>query len=263
MLILPRNHNERIPHILVIGGAGFIGSHVNLSLGGREFPTVVLDNLSTGHEWAVLCGNFIRGDMSDHVLLSNIFRKYHADMVMHFSAYSLVEEATNNPLMYYRNNVANTLQLLEVMMEYGVNKIVFSSTAAVYGEPNHIPIGEEHLTRPINPYGNSKLAIENMLKDCDRAYALKYVSLRYFNATGADENGRVGEWHEPESHLIPRILRVATSIKSGSPRESCPMSKLMERIITLQTGHASAIISMSTTLRMPRSGDGVPERGWR
>jgi len=203
-------------NILIIGGAGYIGSHVNLLLGERNYPTVVLDNLSKGHKRAVLSGEFILGDMADELLLVNIFRQYPIDIVMHFSAYSIVDESVSNPLKYYRNNIANTLKLLEVMLEHGVKKIVFSSTAAVYGEPNYVPIDEEHSTIPTNPYGKTKLTIENMLKDCDRAYGLKYVSLRYFNAAGADEKGRIGEWHEPETHLIPRILSVAKLIKNGS-----------------------------------------------
>jgi len=202
--------------ILIIGGAGYIGSHVNLQLGERRYSTVVLDNLSKGHKWAVLYGDFFLGDMGDRALLSNIFNKYEVDIVMHFSAYSIVEESVIYPLQYYRNNIANTLKLLEVMVEVGIKKIVFSSTAAVYGEPKAIPIPEEHLTNPTNPYGKTKLVIENMLKDCDRAYGLKFISLRYFNAAGADDNGRIGELHEPETHLIPRILRTAKLIKNGA-----------------------------------------------
>lgn len=203
-------------NILVIGGAGYIGSHVNLLLGERKYSTVVLDNLSKGHKNAVLSGEFIVGDMADELLLNNIFKQYSIDIVMHFSAYSIVDESVSNPLKYYSNNVANTLKLLQVMLEHGVKKIVFSSTTAVYGEPNYVPIDEEHSTIPTNPYGKTKLTIENMLKDCDRAYGLKYVSLRYFNAAGADEKGRIGELHEPETHLIPRILRVAKLIKKGA-----------------------------------------------
>jgi len=202
--------------ILIIGGAGYIGSHVNLLLGERRYSTIVLDNLSKGHKWAVLYGDFLLGDMGDHTLLSNIFNKYDVDIVMHFSAYSIVEESVISPLPYYRNNIANTLKLLEVMVEVGIKKIVFSSTAAVYGEPKTIPIPEEHFTNPTNPYGKTKLVIENMLKDCDRAYGLKFVSLRYFNAAGADDKGRIGELHEPETHLIPRILRIAKLIKNGT-----------------------------------------------
>ncbi len=202
--------------ILIIGGAGYIGSHVNLLLGERQYSTAVLDNLSKGHKWAVLHGEFFLGDMGDPLLLSNIFNQYDVDIVMHFSAYSIVEESVMSPLQYYRNNIANTLKLLEVMIERDIKKIVFSSTAAVYGEPKSVPIDEEHVTNPTNPYGKTKLAIENMLKDCDRAYGLKFVSLRYFNAAGADENGRIGELHDPETHLIPRILRIAKLIKSGA-----------------------------------------------
>ena len=203
-------------YILIIGGAGYIGSHVNLLLGESQYSTVVLDNLSKGHRRAVLCGEFICGDMADRLLLSKIFRDYPIDTVMHFSADSIVGESMKSPLKYYRNNLANTLNLLEVMIENDVKKIVFSSTAAVYGEPEYVPIDERHPTVPTNPYGNTKLAIENMLKDCDQAYGLKYVSLRYFNAAGADEKGRIGESHNPETHLIPKILNVARTVKNGS-----------------------------------------------
>lgn len=141
----------------------------------------------------------------------------------HFSAHSIVGEAMSNPLAYYRNNVANTLTMLEIMLEHGVKKIVFSSTAAVYGEPGYIPIDEAHPTSPTNPYGKTKLAIENMLEDCDRAYGLKYVSLRYFNAAGADEKGRIGECHDPETHLIPKILHVAKSVKNGNGGDHPPV----------------------------------------
>lgn len=213
--------------ILVIGGAGYIGSHVNLHLGERKYSTVVLDNLYKGHKWAVLCGDFVCGDMADHNLLSKIFRAYPIDMVMHFSADSIVGESMESPLKYYRNNVANTLNLLEVMVEHGVKKIVFSSTAAVYGEPEYVPIDEKHPTVPTNPYGKTKLAIENMLEDCDRAYGLKYVSLRYFNAAGADEKGRIGECHNPETHLIPRILAVAKSV-SFHPETPLPWREGMK-----------------------------------
>jgi UDP-glucose 4-epimerase len=203
-------------HILVIGGAGYIGSHVNLLLGERNYPTVVLDNLSKGHREAVLCGEFVLGDMADDLLLSTLLKNFDIDVVMHFSAFSIVEESVSSPLKYYRNNIANTLKLLEVMIEHGVKKIVFSSTAAIYGEPTYVPIDEGHPKNPTNPYGKTKLAIENMLKDCDRAYGLRCVSLRYFNAAGADEKGRIGELHEPETHLIPRILSVAKLIKNRS-----------------------------------------------
>jgi UDP-glucose 4-epimerase len=209
-------------HVLIIGGAGYIGSHVNLLLGERKYSTVVLDNLSKGHKRAVLCGEFVLGDMADHLLLSTVFKEYNIDVVMHFSAYSIVEESMTSPLKYYRNNIANTLNLLEVMIDQGIKKIVFSSTAAVYGEPKYVPIDEKHPTNPTNPYGRTKLAIENMLKDCIRAYGLSYVALRYFNAAGADAEGRIGELHEPETHLIPRILKVAKSIKNDLARGRYP-----------------------------------------
>jgi UDP-glucose 4-epimerase len=202
--------------ILIIGGAGYIGSHVNLMLGERKYPTVVLDNLSKGHRWAVLSGEMIHGDMADQALLGKVFRDFQVDTVMHFSAFSIVEESVGNPLKYYRNNIANAIKLLEVMVEHGVKNIVFSSSAAVYGEPKYVPIDEDHPPNPTNPYGRTKLGIEGMLKDCDRAYGLRHVSLRYFNAAGADEKGRIGEDHAPETHLIPKVLKVAKLTKNRS-----------------------------------------------
>ncbi|MGD9278272.1 MAG: UDP-glucose 4-epimerase GalE, partial [Desulfobacterales bacterium] len=168
------------------------------------------DDLSTGHRELVTGGEFIEGGLGDRVLLDNLFSSHTISAVMHFAAFSLVGESVENPLKYYRNNMAATAELLDSMIRHDVKRFIFSSTAAVYGEPVDIPITEEHPCNPTNPYGASKIAVERMLKDCDSAYGLKYISLRYFNASGADESGNIGERHHNETHLIPLILEVAT-----------------------------------------------------
>lgn len=193
--------------ILVVGGAGYIGSHVVKKLVETK-PVVVLDNLSTGHRHLVdKRAVFVHGDLGDRTTLVRIFEKYPIDAVMHFAANSLVGESVVEPMKYYKNNVAATLTLLETMMEYGVKRFIFSSTAAVYGIPNVDLITEDCPTNPINPYGRSKLMIEHMLSDFASAYDLRYVVLRYFNAAGAHESGEIGEDHHPETHLIPLILQ--------------------------------------------------------
>ncbi|SFA55969.1 UDP-galactose 4-epimerase [Anoxybacillus pushchinoensis] len=193
--------------ILVVGGAGYIGSHVVKKLVETK-PIVVLDNLSTGHRHLVdKRAVFVHGDLGDRATLVRIFEKYPIDAVMHFAANSLVGESVVEPMKYYKNNVAATLTLLETMMEYGVKRFIFSSTAAVYGIPNVDLITEDCPTNPINPYGRSKLMIEHMLSDFASAYDLRYVVLRYFNAAGAHESGDIGEDHHPETHLIPLILQ--------------------------------------------------------
>ncbi|ASA96993.1 MULTISPECIES: UDP-glucose 4-epimerase GalE [Anoxybacillus] len=193
--------------ILVVGGAGYIGSHVVKKLVETK-PIVVLDNLSTGHRHLVdKRAVFVHGDLGDRTTLVRIFEKYPIDAVMHFAANSLVGESVVEPMKYYKNNVAATLTLLETMMEYGVKRFIFSSTAAVYGIPNVDLITEDCPTNPINPYGRSKLMIEHMLSDFASAYDLRYVVLRYFNAAGAHESGEIGEDHHPETHLIPLILQ--------------------------------------------------------
>ena len=193
--------------ILVVGGAGYIGSHVVKELVETK-PIVVLDNLSTGHRHLVdKRAVFVHGDLGDRTTLVRIFEKYPIDAVMHFAANSLVGESVAEPMKYYKNNVAATLTLLETMMEYDVKRFIFSSTAAVYGIPNVDLITEDCPTNPINPYGRSKLMIEHMLSDFASAYDLRYVVLRYFNAAGAHESGDIGEDHHPETHLIPLILQ--------------------------------------------------------
>ena len=199
--------------ILVTGGAGYIGSHCVLALLDKGYEVVIFDNLSTGHieivEKLKQYGNieFCQGDLKNPQDIKELFDKYPIEAVIHFAAYSQVAESVKNPQKYYLNNVGGTINLLCAMLENGVKKIVFSSTAATYGEPQYIPIDEKHPQNPINPYGQTKLIIEKIMDDYDKAYGLKSVRLRYFNVAGADSQTRVGEWHEPETHLIPNILK--------------------------------------------------------
>ena len=195
--------------ILVLGGAGYIGSHTVYALceAGRE--VVVVDNLETGHAESVHPdAKFYQGDISDKAFIADVFKKEDISAVIHFAAYSLVGESVGKPLKYYENNLCKTRDFLEVMVENGVNKIVFSSTAATYGEPERVPIMEDDRTEPTTPYGETKLAMEKMFKWTANAYGIRYVSLRYFNACGAHVSGQIGEAHNPESHLIPLILQV-------------------------------------------------------
>tara|TARA_B100000401_G_scaffold217140_1_gene146606 strand:+ start:1130 stop:2113 length:984 start_codon:yes stop_codon:yes gene_type:complete len=196
--------------VLVTGGAGYIGSHMLGALHDENYEVVCFDNLSTGHRDLARCENFIEGDLADKTLLNKVFKNNNFDAVVHFAASSQVGESIDDPGKYYRNNIANTQNLLDVMIDYDVQKIVFSSTAAIFGNPQYIPIDEDHPCNPINPYGRSKLLIEHMLADYDAAHNLKFVSLRYFNAAGADLNGLIGERHIPETHLIPLVLQTAS-----------------------------------------------------
>ena len=196
-------------NILVVGGAGYIGSHMVKLLNDNSHSVIVLDNLSTGNRDAVTCGTFIEGDIKDSNLLDTIFTENKIDCVMHFASYIQVGESVVEPAKYYENNVTNTINLLNCMVKNNVSKFIFSSTAAIFGLPEKIPIDEEHTKLPINPYGKTKLMIEQVLADYDIAYNLKSISLRYFNAAGADPSGEIGERHDPETHLIPLILRVA------------------------------------------------------
>ena len=196
--------------ILVCGGAGYIGSHVVRDLVEKNYQVVVLDNFSTGHSGAVPEGVVIEtGDIRDKGFLNEVFKKHRLDCVMHFCANSLVGESMEKPLDYYNNNVGGTLCLLETMIECGVKKFVFSSTASVYGEPEQIPILESAAKNPTNTYGETKLAVEKMLRWTGEAHGLKYMVFRYFNASGAHPAGNIGEDHSPESHLIPLILKTA------------------------------------------------------
>ncbi len=193
--------------VLVTGGAGYIGSHTVKLLGERGYEVLTYDNLSTGHRWAVLHGKLVKADLSDKDTLRKVFEEFKPDAVIHFAASIIVPESKRMPLKYYKNNVANTLNLLEVMEEYNVDKFIFSSSAAVYGIPEEIPVSEDAPLNPINPYGETKAAVERILRDLSNSRDFRYVSLRYFNAAGADLEGRIGEAHNPETHLIPSALK--------------------------------------------------------
>lgn len=195
--------------ILVTGGAGYIGSHVNKELNKQGYKTVVFDNLSKGHKEAVKWGELFVGDLGNKEDLREVFKKYQIDAVVHFAAFIEVGESVADPQKYYLNNVKNTLNLLEVMLEFNVKKIIFSSTAATFGIPIEMPINEQHPQNPINPYGSAKLMVERFLKDYSTAYDFRSVILRYFNACGADPEIEIGESHNPESHLIPLVLDAA------------------------------------------------------
>ena len=196
-------------NVLVTGGAGYIGSHTAKALVHAGFIPVVFDNLSRGNRWALKFGEFAEGDLSDKVRIRQVLAKHKIEAVIHFAAYINVGESVPHPELYFRNNTANALTLLEAMHEENVRRIVFSSTAAVYGDPQTPILPETHPKNPVNPYGESKLAVENMLKWFSPAFPLGYVALRYFNASGADPDGEVGEAHDPETHLIPRIIFAA------------------------------------------------------
>lgn len=195
--------------ILVAGGAGYIGSHMTSLLLERGYDVLVVDNLCTGHSKSVGEARLEIGDVRDFVFMDRVFRENKIEGVINFAAFSLVGESVLNPLKYYGNNVAGAQCMLQTMKNHGVSRIVFSSTAATYGEPEKQPIEETDRTEPTNPYGASKLAIEGMLKWCDAAYGIKYAALRYFNAAGADPRGLIGEDHTPESHLIPIVMQTA------------------------------------------------------
>jgi UDP-glucose 4-epimerase len=195
--------------VLVCGGAGYIGSHMAVHLLEKGHEVVILDNFQKGHIDAVIGGKLYVGDLRDRQCLDKVFTENKIDAVIDFAADSLVGESVFEPLKYFDNNVGGTVSLLKAMRDYGVKHIVFSSTAATYGEPENIPIQENDRTFPTNPYGESKLVVEKILKWCDNAYGIKYTALRYFNAAGAHISGKIGEDHNPETHLIPIILQVA------------------------------------------------------
>ena len=196
--------------VLVTGGAGYIGSHVVKLLGERGYEVITYDNLSTGHEWAVLYGRLVVGDLADRDKLRKVFEEFRPEAVMHFAAHIVVPESVREPLKYYRNNVANTINLLEIMEEFGVNKFIFSSSAAVYGIPEEIPVSEGAPLKPINPYGETKATVERILKDLSSSGSgFRYVSLRYFNVAGADPEGRIGFAYPNPTHLIIRAVKAA------------------------------------------------------
>ena len=196
-------------NVLVVGGAGYIGAHATRQLSAAGHQVWVYDNLSRGHRRAIPEGMLIEGEVADRPRLVAALRDHEIDAVMHFAAFALVNESVNDPAIYYRNNVIAALELLDAMREAGVDRLVFSSTTATYGEPDEIPIPESTPQRPINPYGFTKLVIEQALADYAAAYGLGYAALRYFNAAGAHPDGDIGEDHDPETHLIPIVLQVA------------------------------------------------------
>ena len=195
--------------VLVTGGAGYIGAHACKALSYAGYLPIAYDNLVYGHPETVKWGPLVKGDINDRKQLEMVMQKYNPSAVMHFAAYAYVGESVQHPAKYYRNNVAGTLSLLESMKNCRIDKIIFSSTCATYGMPAQVPITEQHSQNPINPYGRSKLMIEWILQDFATAYDLKFVSLRYFNAAGADPDAEIGEDHNPETHLIPLVLEAA------------------------------------------------------
>ncbi len=202
-------------NLLIVGGAGYIGSHTVKHLLEKGYNCVVADNLVCGHKEAVLPpAKFELADLNDPASLERVFSTYKFDAVLHFAAFAAVGESVLDPQKYYQNNVAGTLNLLAVMKKHGVKKIVFSSTCATYGEPQYTPIDEKHPQNPINPYGRTKLMIEQVFSDYAKAYGLQYIALRYFNAAGAAADGSIGESHDPESHLIPLILKAIKGERS-------------------------------------------------
>lgn len=198
--------------ILVTGGAGYIGSHTVRHLAGKGERIVVLDSLEYGHREAIVQENveLIVGDVGDAAVVGGIFGRFEINAVLHFAAYAMVGESVVEPLKYYRNNLAAPLVLLEAMRQHGSRNFIFSSTCATYGNPQYIPMDEAHPQLPINPYGMSKLMLERVLKDCDHAFGIRHIVLRYFNACGCSEDGLIGEDHTPESHIIPRTLMAVT-----------------------------------------------------
>jgi UDP-glucose-4-epimerase GalE len=202
--------------ILIVGGAGYIGSQTAKRVAEAGLQPVVFDNLVYGHRWAVKWGPLVEGDLSDGPLIRRVLEQHQVTAVVHFAAYAYVGESVIHPRKYFRNNVAGTLNLLDAMLDAGVRDIVFSSTCATYGEPVRVPIDEQHPQVPVNPYGESKLAIERALYWYQRAYPLRFAALRYFNAAGADPGGELGEDHDPETHLIPLAIEAAMG---GKPLE--------------------------------------------
>ena len=195
--------------IFITGGAGYIGSHVVKALGGAGHELLIYDNLSTGHEWAVLCGRLVKGDLADATLLSDVLTAFRPEAVMHFAASIQVEESVREPLKYYRNNVVNTVNLLEVTVRHGIRSFIYSSTAAVYGIPEKIPVDEMAPLNPINPYGASKVMVERILRDMSNTHDFSYIALRYFNVAGADPEGSIGQAYQESTHLITRALKTA------------------------------------------------------
>ena len=241
--------------ILVVGGAGYIGSHMVLSLGHERHDVVVLDDLSSGHADAVPAGMLVRGTIADTGLLDRVLAGHKPDAVMHFASFIQVGESVEQPAKYYRNNFVNTLNLLDAMVRHDVRRFVFSSTAAIFSESDS-PIAEDHPKQPINPYGRSKWMVEQVLEDYDRAYGLKSCCLRYFNAAGADPEGRTGERHDPESHLIPLLLQAASGRRASvrvygrdypTPDGTCIRDYI--HVVDLCSAHLLALHRLARTQR--------------
>lgn len=205
--------------VLVVGGAGYIGSHMCQVLGDAGYTVTVFDNLSRGHRDAVGAAEFVLGDIRSTDDLKACFAGRHFDVVMHFAALAYVGESVEVPALYYDNNVSGSLRLLDAMRDAGLARLVFSSTCATYGEPIESPLRESHPQQPVNPYGRTKLVVEQALSDYARAYAMQSISLRYFNAAGCDPAGRVGERHDPETHLVPLVLEQALRVRRGGPAQ--------------------------------------------
>jgi UDP-glucose 4-epimerase len=204
---------KKRPNLLITGGAGYIGSHSVKEAKKFGFNPITYDNLSMGHLWAVQDGIFVKGDLADRASLIRVFRRYKPVAVMHFASHISVGESVTDPQKYYRDNLGNAMNLFSVMLEQKVKYFVLSSTAAVYGDPVKVPMPENHPKNPVNPYGDSKYILERILASYDQAYGLKSTFLRYFNASGADESGTLGEAHNPESHLIPLVLDAAAGLR--------------------------------------------------
>lgn len=232
-------------NILITGGAGYIGSHTAQRVENSGHKAIIYDNLSTGHKWAVESRTFIHADLADTASLRQTIEQYQVEAVIHFAAHAYVGESVAQPRKYFRNNVVNTLNLLESMLDAGVGSIVFSSTCATYGVPEKVPISEQHLQHPVNPYGESKLMVERALRWFGAAYGLRWVALRYFNAAGASET--LGECHDPETHLIPLAIRAAMtgvplSIFGGDyPTEDGTAVRDYIHIDDLASAHISAM----------------------
>jgi UDP-glucose-4-epimerase GalE len=195
--------------VLVVGGAGYVGSQTAKAIAREGLVPVVLDNLTHGHDWAVKWGPLVRGDLSDAPLLARVFQEHDIRSVVHFAAFTFVGESMTAPRKYFGNNVVNTIKLLDAMVDAGVRDIVFSSSCATYGRPNGVPIREDHAQNPASPYGDSKLMVERVMRWYREAYGLRFAALRYFNAAGADPDGEVGELHDPETHLLPLAIESA------------------------------------------------------
>lgn len=202
--------------VLITGGAGYIGSHTNRLLNDKGINTVVIDDLSDGNEEAVVCGKLVKGSFGDKALLKYLMKEEHFDAVLHFAAFASVPDSVIRPARYYYNNVTNMQMLLDCCVEYGVKYFVFSSSAATFGEPQYTPIDENHPQQPINPYGTTKLIGEKLLSDYERAYGLRYCAFRYFCAAGDSKDGLIGEAHDPETHLIPVMVKAAINEKPFS-----------------------------------------------